>query len=473
MDSLASRIEYSLRNDCRVRPEDKLLVGVSGGLDSVFLLSQLFEIGQPVVAAVFDHGLRPEAAEECDFVENFCAERGILCIRGEGDVRSFSAETGMGIEETARELRYRFLFKTAADNGCAAVATAHHANDQAETVLMHILRGTGIDGLCGIRPIGFLTKYSETIPVIRPLLNISRGEIEKYAAETGMPFREDRSNADTAYLRNRIRQELIPKLEADYNPRIVDSLCRLAGSAAADKELLDGACEDAIRYASFFRFDNGCEWSRRTFGTYSVGLRYRMLRALFSRMGADLSEIGFQHLIAADHFFTKGRYNQTISLLNGFLLRCEGDRAMILTSPDVPQWRYPQFSHGWTLYCETRHIQPKDLPEWQEKARTHPEMAVLDAAQVAGQPVLRKIIPGERFEPYGMGGKSQKLSDFLINNKVPQQYRSDLAAAADKEGVIWVPGLRVSSRCALSPAARRILILKLKHADQNISMPEE
>ena len=461
MDSLASRIEYSLRKVCRARPEDKVLVGISGGIDSIFLLSRLHEIGQPAAAAVFDHGLRPEAAEECDFVENFCAECGILCIRGEGDVRSFAAETGMGIEEAARELRYRFLFKTAAENGCAAVATAHHANDQAETVLMHILRGTGIDGLCGIRPYGFLTKYSETIPVIRPLLNISREEIEKYATETGMPFREDRSNADTAYLRNRIRQELIPKLEADYNPRIVDSLCRLAGSAAADKELLDGACEDAIRYASFFRFDNGCEWSRRTYQSFSQGLRMRFLRHVLTRMGADLSDVGYELLFTADHVFMTARYNQLIPFIEGYWLCCEGEKAFILTRPDREQWRYPQLSQGWSLYCETRHIQPKDLPEWQEKARTHPEMAVLDAAQVAGQPILRKIFPGERFEPYGMGGKSQKLSDFLVNNKVPQQYRSDLAAAADKEGIIWVPGLRVSNRCALGTSADKIIILKL------------
>ena len=457
-----SRIIYLLRNDCRVQESDRILAGVSGGIDSVFLLTMLHEIGQPVAAAVFDHGLRPEAGEECDFVESFCSQREIPCYRGKADVRSYAEEKSMGIEAAARELRYQFLFRTAAENDCRAVATAHHENDQAETVLMHLLRGTGIDGLCGMRPYGFLKEYSETIPLIRPLLNISRKEIEKYAAENGMPYREDRSNFDTAYLRNRIRQDLIPKLEADYNPRIVDSLCRLARSAAADKEILDGTCEDAIRYASFFRFDEGCEWSRKTFQSYSVGLRYRMLRELFSRMGADLSEIGFHHLIVADRIFTEGRYNHTISLLGGIWLRCEGDRAMILTSPDVPQWRYPQFSQGWTLYCETRHIQPKDLPDWVETAKKHPEWAVLDANQVADYPILRTIRPGERFEPYGMGGASQKLSDFLVNNKIPVQYRDDLVVAADAGGIVWIPGYRISNRCALYGGTHRIMILKLK-----------
>lgn len=414
------------------------------------------------MAAVFNHGLRPEAAEECDFVEKFCSERAIPCIRGKADVRSYAAERNLGIEAAARELRYRFLFKTAAENGCKAVATAHHENDQAETVLMHILRGTGIDGLCGMLPYSFLKEYNESIPLIRPLLNVSREEIEKYAAETGMPYREDRSNFDSSYLRNRIRQELIPQLKADYNPQIVSSLCRLAKSAAADKELLDGAYEDAIRYASFYLLDGGCEWNRKTYQSYSVGLRYRMLRELFSRMGADLSEIGYDHLVVADHILMNGRYNQTIPFPGGLWLRCEGDRAMILTSPDVPQWRYPQLSQGWSLYCETRHIQPKDLPEWKEKAKKHPEWAIIDANQVVDCPILRTIRTGERFKPYGLGGASQKLSDFLVNNKIPVQYRDDLVVAADSEGIIWIPGYRVSNRCALYDGTHRIMILKLK-----------
>ena len=457
-----SRILFSLRNDCLVKEDDRVLVGVSGGIDSMFLLTRLNELGQPLAAAVFDHGLRPEAAEECAFVESFCAERGILCIRGKGDVRSYATAEGLGIEEAARDLRYRFLFRTAAENHCAAAATAHHANDQAETVLMHILRGTGIDGLCGMPARGFLKAYSETIPIIRPLLGITREEIEAYAAETGMPYREDASNADTVYTRNRIRNDLLPKLKTDYNPRIVEALCRLALSAAADKEILDDECERALHYAAFHQFDSCCEWSRKTYQSYPDGLRQRMLRRILSLMEADLSEVGYQNLYAADRVFLTARCNQIVPFLSDYRLCCEGEKAMILTGSDREQWKYPQASRGWTLDREIRSITEKELPEWMEKARTHPEMAVLDAGLIAGDPILRRIRPGERFEPYGMRGKSQKLSDFLINNKVPEQYRSGLAAAADEEGIIWIPGLRVSNRCALDSTTRRIMILTLK-----------
>ena len=458
-----SYFNSSLRNDCRIHEADRILAAVSGGIDSVFLLTMLHEIGQPVTAAVFDHGLRPEAAEECDFVEAYCAERGIRCIRGKGDVRTYAAEQGIGIEEAARELRYQFLFHTAADAGCAAAATAHHANDQAETVLMHILRGTGIDGLCGMQPYGFLEQYSQTIPLIRPLLGLTRAEIESYAAETGMPFREDRSNSDPDYTRNRIRLDLLPKLAAEYNPKIVDSLCRLAKSAAADKEILDEECEKAIQYASYYQFETCNEWSRKTYQSYPAGLRQRMLRRLLSRMGADLAKVDYNKILIADQFYMTARYNQVIPFIDGYWLCCEGEKALILTNPDREQWKYPQSSQGWSLYCEWRTISKKDLPEWMEKARTHPEMAVLDAEQTAGTPVLRTITPGDRFEPYGMGGKSQKVSDFLINNKVPAQYRRGLVVAEDKEGIIWLPGLRVSNRCALSPNTRKIMVLKLKN----------
>ena len=455
------RIFSVLEKDCHVIDNGLILAAVSGGIDSMFLLTQLYEMGQPIMAAVFNHGLRPEAEEECEFVENYCRERNIPCFRGAADVRAYSLENGLGIEEAARMLRYQFLFRIAAENDCKAVATAHHANDQAETVLMHILRGAGIDGLTGMKPYGFLKEYSETIPLIRPLLGITRGEIESYAAETGMPFREDRSNVDVEYTRNRIRQDLLPKLAAEYNPRIVDALCRLAKSAAADKELLDDDCERAIRYAAFYKFDTCCEWSRKTYQSYPAGLRQRMLRWIFAEMGADLSKVGYQLLIKADHFFMTDRYTHIIPFTDGFWLCCEGEKALILTEPTREQWKYPQASQGWDLYIETRHISEKDLPLWIEKARKHPEIAVLDESQLAGNPSLRTIRPGDRFEPYGLGGKSQKVSDFLVNNKVPVQYRRDLVIAVDEAGIIWIPGHRVSNRCALQNSTRKIVLLKL------------
>ena len=462
MKSLTDRILSVLRDECRLTPDDLITVGVSGGIDSMFLLVQLYEMKLPLIAAVFNHGLRPEAADECRFVLDFCRQKGIPCICGEADVHGYAADKGLGIEEAARQLRYRFLFDTAVQNKAAAVATAHHADDQAETVLLHLLRGSGIDGLGGIRPYSLPNAFSETIPLIRPLLGITRAEIEAFAAETGMPFREDRSNTDTAYTRNRIRHDLIPGLKAEYNPQIVQALCRLAESAAADSEVLEAERESAGKYMSLRFRENGAEWSRKTYQSYRPGLRMRLLRSIFSKLGADVSEIGYSNLKESDKFFINARYNQTIPLMSGIYLRCEGDKAQILNNIKINQWKYPQVSQGWELVTEIRAADPRDLRLWQEKARQHPEMAILDASLAASDPYLRRIRAGERFQPYGNRGHSQKMSDFLINCKIPKEYRPDLAVAADAEGIIWVPGLRVAQRCAISEQTKRIMILKLK-----------
>ncbi len=463
-NTLHGRILSSLRNECRIDPESRILAAVSGGIDSMFLLTMLHELKLPLTAAVFNHGLRPEAAEECGFVQSYCAGKGIPCVTGEADVRAYAAGQGIGIEEAARELRYRFLFKMAEEQHTAAVATAHHADDRAETVLLHLLRGTGIDGLTGIRPYSLPNAFSGTIPLIRPLLGVTRAEIEAYAAEAGIPFREDRSNADPAYTRNRIRLDLIPRLKADYNPQIVQALCRLAESAGADLEVLGADCEWAEKYMGLRFHENGAEWSRKTYLSYPAGLRLRLLRRILSKLNTDISDIGYHNLKESDEFFVSARYNQTIPLTGVIYLQCRGEKAEILNNVNIKQWKYPQISQGWELTIETRPAEPRDLRLWQEKARQHPEMAVLDAYQTSHAPWLRRIRPGERFDPYGNRGSSQKLSDFLINNKIPKEYRRDLAVAADEMGIIWVPGLRIANRCAVTERTKKIMILKLKKA---------
>ena len=467
MKSISERILSVLRQDCRMKGDDLILVGVSGGVDSIFLLSQLNELRQPVAAAVFNHGLRPEAAEECDFVAAFCAERNIPCVRGAGDAVEVASAEGIGIEDAARKLRYRFLFENAEQLRAAAVATAHHANDQAETVLMHILRGSGIDGLCGMRPYGFLWDYSETIPLIRPLLGVSRAEILESALEKGLQWREDASNADNSYTRNRIRNDLIAKLETDYNPRLVYALCRLAENAALEKDVLDADCKAALLDINLqMQYENqdpvAAMWSRKVYESYNAGLRMRMLRTVLSRLNVDLSQIGYETLKKTDDFFINARTNQKQPISDEIKLFSEGDCADILKNINIKVSRYPQLSQGWKLAVEIKTILPEAIGYWREQARLHPEMAVLDADRLASEPYLRNIIPGERFAPYGLNGKSQKLSDFLINNKVPKEYRTDLAVAADDNGILWIPGLRAAHRCAVNEETRRIIIIHIR-----------
>ena len=182
---------------------------VSGGLDSMCLLHLLDiwrrERGVSLLAAHFHHGLRPTADRDAAFVRDWCGERGIPFVWERGDVREYAAQKGLSIEEAARELRYAFLRKTAAAYPDSLIYTAHHAGDNAETVLLNLIRGTGISGLTGMK--------ARRDGIVRPLLDVSRGELEAYAAACGIPHVEDETNADrSAALRNRVRLDLLPLL---------------------------------------------------------------------------------------------------------------------------------------------------------------------------------------------------------------------------------------------------------------------
>ena len=203
-----------------------VLCAVSGGRDSMVmlhLLSALAERGDfRVAAAHFNHRLRPTADRDEAFVRDWCRERNIPLTCGAGDVRDFAAREGLGLEDAARKLRYAFLETAARDMGAARIATAHHRDDNAETVLLHLLRGTGLQGLGGIAPVRG--------NIIRPLLEISRAEIDGYVARNDLPYVEDESNLDTRFTRNRLRLEVLPLLE--------EMAPGAAGRIAAAAELL-------------------------------------------------------------------------------------------------------------------------------------------------------------------------------------------------------------------------------------------
>ncbi len=213
---------------CPRSPRELVLCAVSGGRDSMVLLHLLHalsgERGFRLAAAHFNHRLRPTADRDEDFVRGWCLERHIPLETGSGDVRAFSREAGTSLEDAARQLRYRFLEEAADKLGAAYIATAHHREDNAETVLLHLLRGTGLRGLGGIPPIRGR--------VIRPLLEAGRAEINAYAREHGVPYMEDETNADPAYTRNRLRLEVLPLLE-EIAPGCTE---RIAGTGALLRE---------------------------------------------------------------------------------------------------------------------------------------------------------------------------------------------------------------------------------------------
>ena len=221
----------------------RLLCAVSGGADSMCLLhlmkSRAAELEIQVFAAHYEHGLRgEESLRDCAFVENWCREKGILCVSEHGDVRAYAREKGMGTEAAARELRYAFLQKTAEELGCTRIATAHNAEDNAETLLLNLCRGSGAAGLRGIPPVRG--------NIIRPLLGCTRAEIEEYLRENHVPHVEDSSNAGDEYSRNLIRHRVTPALR-EINPAFSSAALRTAELMRRDEDCLSTMAEEFIR----------------------------------------------------------------------------------------------------------------------------------------------------------------------------------------------------------------------------------
>ena len=235
IESLAS----NLRDRCGLAMDQTIVVGVSGGPDSLCLLDGFVRLGYPVIAAHFDHQLRPESGQDAAVVEAKVKSLGVPYQRGNADVRSIAEDKHQSIEEAARHSRYTFLFGVARERGAHAVAVGHTADDQVETVVMHFLRGSGLSGLRGMLYSTILHSYDASIPVVRPLLDVWRTETESYCRIRGLEPVYDKSNEILDYLRNKIRHELIPQLET-YNPGIRKVLWRSASVLREDENIIAG-----------------------------------------------------------------------------------------------------------------------------------------------------------------------------------------------------------------------------------------
>lgn len=222
----------------------QVLVAISGGADSVALLRGLLLLREPLKltlrAAHLNHQLRgADADADAEWVAALCQRFEVPCDVEVSPIRALAEQTRRGLEEAARDARYEFLRATATRHSCDVVATAHSADDQAETVLHHILRGTGLTGLRGME---WSRSLGDSTRLIRPMLAIRRAEVEQFLTELGQDFRQDATNQDVSLTRNRLRHELLPRLEQDFNPRVREHLCQLAEQAAG--------CEEASRIAA-------------------------------------------------------------------------------------------------------------------------------------------------------------------------------------------------------------------------------
>ena len=241
---MLSRLRPVLIKDCHLEFNQKALVGVSGGADSLFLLDVLWRLEIPLIVTHYNHQLQPNADEAALIVKSLASKLNLKFVGGKGDVKKIAEEGGYSIEEAARILRYRFLFSKAKFFNAQAVIVGHNADDQVETLLMHLITGSGLKGLSGMSYRSLPMPWSKNIPLVRPLLGVWRDEILAYLAERNLEPIKDPSNQDTTFLRNRVRHELIPSLE-EYNPKVRQAIWNTANILHEDLSILESSFGEA------------------------------------------------------------------------------------------------------------------------------------------------------------------------------------------------------------------------------------
>jgi tRNA(Ile)-lysidine synthase len=235
---MLEQIYLALENKCLINPDQAIVLGVSGGPDSLCMLESMHQLGYRLIVAHLDHALRPSSVSEREKIEQISERKGLPFIFQREDVASFAQKNRQSLEEAARTLRYRFLLQQAEKTGAQAVAVGHTADDQVETVLMHFLRGSGLSGLRGMDFRSLPNPWSTHIPLVRPLLGIWREEILAFLKQHDLEPNLDESNQDLRFYRNRLRNELIPRLD-ELNPGLRERIWQTAGIISADDEALD------------------------------------------------------------------------------------------------------------------------------------------------------------------------------------------------------------------------------------------
>ncbi len=468
--SISPQVLQTIFKHNMIEKGDKILAAVSGGADSVCMLHILSrlkaDLGFELACAHINHGLRGEAADGDErFVKDFCKKLGIKCYVKKTDVGALAKEQKLTVEEAGRKVRYDFFAELKEKYGFCKVATAHNKNDNAETVLMRIIRGTGIDGLSGI-------SYKREDSVIRPILDVSRPEIEEYCKLYKLDFCTDATNFDNDYTRNRIRNELIPLIEREFNTKVSDSLVRLANSADEDSRFIRGYTErlfarlgsplpnkipNALHIESFKMVDR------------AIGSRVLRLAAEKSAAGVKLERKHIEDIYGILDKPTGTSIDLPDGLKAGInygWLSFDGptDRREIKLDTDG---FFTEISIGESVYLECLG---KNIGIREEYAREYKlklnEIAV-DLDKLGNQPLfLRSRRDGDRMVWFA-DGRSKKVKNIFIDAKIPKSDREKIPLLATGDEVVAIVGSRVSEKYKLTKDTERALVIEYGICEQS------
>jgi tRNA(Ile)-lysidine synthase len=459
----------------------RLVVGVSGGGDSMALLHVLLGLNRDfgyqlsLHIAHLNHALRAgESDDDAAFVQAAADDLGLPRTIETCDIIKLYEQEKGSLEEIARRERYVFYERVCVAGGMRMIALAHHADDNAETVLQRVLRGTGLHGMAGIVPSRVIRPHSD-IQVVRPLLTFTRAEIRRYLEDDGIAYREDSTNQTLDTTRNRLRNALIPQIEAEYNPQVRVALLRLAEQARWASEYIRETSQKVFESLIISRTDQELVLNAQALGRKSRIVQTELVRAAIAMFEVGEQDLTFGHLKSIVDLVADDASNKQVTLPGGMTARSIYNRLVIAMPTEMPREMLAEqvaiHVPGKTvlpirrmeLNCEVRPVSVEDFAARQHNRNPYEEW--LDFDNVRLPLVVRSRQSGDRFWPLGAPG-SKKLGDFLSDVKVDPLERERVALVCDQLGPIWVIGHRIDERVKLTRISREALRIRARMLDE-------
>jgi tRNA(Ile)-lysidine synthase len=437
---------------------DLLIVAVSGGPDSVCLLDILNEfmdeLGIDLVVAHYDHGLRPAEDEtETKFVRSLAKS---MSLPFETEKTSFLGKNDVSPEEAARTARYTFLEKVRKKHDAQKIALGHNLNDQAETILMRLLRGSGLSGLSGIPPCRNTT-------IIRPLIEVERQEIEDYLKARKLSSVTDSSNLEQKYLRNRIRLELMPMLKS-YQPRLIAHLGHVAEVLRDENDYLERVTENWLDEEAETVTEADISIPIASFLDLPAPLRKRATRQLIKKIRKNLRRISRDHIESIYQLAQADRPQGLLDLPDGLTIKKTYDRLTFTAAdPKRPGHFHYLLEGPGTFHLEKigKTISLVEIEKPKDLNLAHSQWtAYVDADKLRYPILVRNFRPGDRFIPLGMKGH-KKVKDFFVDLKIPTELRRLTPILLSEDTPVWISGFRIDDRFKVTPKTKRILKITL------------
>jgi len=502
LSAFAERVLGTVREQALLSAGDRVVVAVSGGPDSMALLEALVELGERLGLSLWvahlDHGLRgPAAAADAEFVAARAAALGLPAKRGRADVAAERRRRGGSIELAARRVRYEFLGRVAAEVGATKVAVGHTADDQVETILEGLLRGRELRALAGM-PASRTLEPGSGVRVVRPLIERTRPEVLGYLAERGAGFRTDESNEDVSFERNWIRHEVLPRLEERSGGGLREALLGLVGRARELADLVEAEGRRLVRRGEgelpkrkeAFTTDHTEDTDQKTgekaerrgsqewrLRVDEMASRPSLVRRAAVRHGfagvAGAGELAWRAVDAVEELLAGGSgrevrlpggvvarrsYGEIVLCREGRGRRPMGERVLTVPgrveAPEVGLWVEAEVANDeWRMTHD----------EWEKGGRRMGDRGrweeVVDLERVGTELVVRTRRAGDRFEPLGLGA-AKKLKDFFVDERVPREERERMLVVEGRLGIVWVVGRRLDERAKVTPATRRVAVLR-------------